>query len=50
MKNKQNLFVDLSYHFALDNIVYTELLESKRRYNMAKQLFNSGTSIGGECS
>lgn len=43
---KDNLIVDLSFDFSLKIIDYTELLESKRRYNLANQLFKSGTSIG----
>ncbi|HVG16192.1 MAG TPA: four helix bundle protein [Chitinophagaceae bacterium] len=35
----------LSFEFALQIIAYTELLESQRKYNMANQLFRSGTSI-----
>lgn len=44
--NKPNLIVDLSFEFALEIVEFTELLESKRKYNMANQLFRSGTSIG----
>lgn len=44
--NKPNLIVDLSFQFALEIVEFTELLESKRKYNMANQLFRSGTSIG----
>ncbi|MDP2388601.1 MAG: four helix bundle protein [Bacteroidota bacterium] len=44
--DKKNVIVDLTFEFALAIIEYTELLESKRRYNMANQLFRSGTSIG----
>jgi four helix bundle protein len=47
MRNdKENLIVDLTFQFALDVIEFTELLEEKRRCNMANQLFRSGTSIG----
>ena len=47
MRNdKKNLIVDLTYKFALQIIEYTELLEEKKRFNMANQLFKSGTSIG----
>ena len=45
-KNGELIIVDLSFEFALAIIEFTELLESKRRYNMANQLFRSGTSIG----
>jgi four helix bundle protein len=44
--NKPNLIVDLTFMFALKIIEYTELLELKKRWNMANQLFRSGTSIG----
>jgi four helix bundle protein len=40
------LIVDLTFQFSLKVIQFTELLESKRKYNMANQLFRSGTSIG----
>lgn len=43
---KNNLIVELTFAFSLDIIEFTELLESKRKYNLARQLFNSGTSIG----
>jgi four helix bundle protein len=47
MRNdKDNLIVNLSYKFSLDIIEFVELLESKRKYNLANQLFDSGTSIG----
>ena len=32
--------------FSLRIIEFSELLESKRKYNMANQIFRSGTSIG----
>ncbi|MES2809242.1 MAG: four helix bundle protein [Bacteroidota bacterium] len=43
---KQNLIVDLTFSFSLKIIQFTELLESKRKFNVADQLFRSGTSIG----
>ena len=46
METKPNLIVDLTFNFSLKIIYLTELLESKRKYNMANQLFRSGTSIG----
>jgi len=46
METKPNLIVDLTFNFSLKIIYFTELLESKRKYNMANQLFRSGTSIG----
>lgn len=46
MSDKPNLIVDLTFSFSLKIIAFSELLESKRKYNMANQLFKSGTSIG----
>ena len=46
MNDKPNLIVDLTFSFSLKIIEFTELLESKRKFNMANQLFRSGTSIG----
>ena len=43
---KENLIVNRTYQFSLAIIEYTELLEARKRYNLAKQLFKSGTSIG----
>lgn len=42
----ENLIVNISFQFALDVILYTEVLEQRKRFNMANQLFKSGTSIG----
>jgi len=44
--NRPNLIVDITFEFALNIIEYCELLESKKRWNLANQLFRSGTSIG----
>lgn len=46
MSDKPNLIVDLTFKFSLKTIAFTEKLESKRKFNMANQLFKSGTSIG----
>jgi four helix bundle protein len=46
MGDKPNLIVDLTFSFSLKIIVFTEMLESKKKFNMANQLFKSGTSIG----
>ena len=46
MNSKPNLIVDLTFNFAIKIIEFTELLESKKKFNMANQLFRSGTSIG----
>lgn len=43
---KDNLIVRLTFQFSLDIISFTEKLEKDRKYNLANQLFRSGTSIG----
>ncbi|MFC0516998.1 four helix bundle protein [Mucilaginibacter angelicae] len=46
MSDKPNLIVDLTFKFSLKIIEFTEELEERRKFNMANQLFRSGTSIG----
>ena len=47
MRNdKDNLIVKFSLEFALEVIEYSELLETHKKYVIAKQLLKSGTSIG----
>ena len=47
MGNKEkNLIVDLTFKFALSIVEYSELLEEKRKFVVAKQLLRSGTSVG----
>lgn len=46
MNDKPNLIVDLTFNFSLKVIRFTEELELKRKFNVANQLFRSGTSIG----
>jgi len=46
MSAKPNLIVDLTFNFSIKIIDFTEDLESRRKYNMANQLFRSGISIG----
>ena len=46
MEKKDNLIVTLSLQFALDIISFTETLQQTKKYNLANQLFRSGTSIG----
>lgn len=43
---KRNEILELSFDFALQIIVYCELLEENRKYVIARQLLKSGTSIG----
>lgn len=42
----RNVVLEKSIEFSLRIIEYSELLESKRKYVIAKQLLRSGTSIG----
>ncbi|HEY0262012.1 MAG TPA: four helix bundle protein [Chitinophagales bacterium] len=44
--NKPNLIIALTFEFSSKIIEYTELLEEKKKWNLANQLFRSGTSIG----
>src|SRR5215217_6556133 len=46
MHKEDNLIVSLTFQFSLDVIVFTEDLEKNKKYNLANQLFRSGTSIG----
>lgn len=47
MENKEkNLIVDLTFKFALSVVEYSELLEEKKKFVVAKQLLRSGTSVG----
>jgi four helix bundle protein len=47
MRNdKENIIVKKSFVFALEIIKYCELLEEKKKYIVARQLFRAGTSIG----
>jgi four helix bundle protein len=47
MRNdKDNLIVKLSFEFALGIIEYSEILESKKKFVISKQIIRSGTSVG----
>jgi four helix bundle protein len=47
MRNdRQNLIVDITFQFALNIISYSEHIKSFKKYEMASQIFRSGTSIG----
>ncbi len=47
MRNdKDNLIVKLSFDFALKIIAYSEEIRQFNRFEMASQIFRSGTSIG----
>ncbi len=43
---RRNEILDLSFEFALEIIEFSELLESNRKYVIARQILKSGTSIG----
>ena len=43
---KRNLILDLSFEFSIKLIDFCEILESHKKYVIAKQLLRSGTSIG----
>jgi four helix bundle protein len=43
---KDNLILELTFKFALDIIEFTELLESLKKFVIARQLLGCGTSIG----
>jgi four helix bundle protein len=46
MADTPNLILELTLEFSLEIIKYTEDLEKLRKFNLANQLFRSGTSIG----
>ncbi|SCW39522.1 four helix bundle protein [Mucilaginibacter sp. NFR10] len=47
MRNdKENLIVKLTFEFALNIIEFSEELEEKRKFVIARQILKSGTSIG----
>lgn len=47
MRNdKDNLIVNLTFEFALKIITYSEEIRQTNRFEMASQIFRSGTSIG----
>src|SRR5205085_11308525 len=46
IQEKDNLILKLTFQFSLDIIVFTEQLQQNKKFNLANQLFRSGTSIG----
>ena len=46
MMEKKNVILDKSFEFALAIIEFSEELENKKKFVIAKQLLKSGTSIG----
>ncbi len=43
---KKNIILELTFDFSCSIIQYSEFLNSSKRFNIAKQLFKCGTSIG----
>ncbi len=43
--DKDNLIIDLTFKFAPGIIEYCEMLESERKFVLARQLLKSGTSL-----
>ncbi len=43
---RRNVILEKSFEFALKIIEFSELLESKRKFIIAKQILRCGTSIG----
>ena len=43
---QKNIIVEKSLDFSVDIVKFCELLESNRKYVIAKQLLKSGTSVG----
>ena len=48
--NEGNVIVNLSFQFALASIAYAELLESQKKYVIARPFLKSATSIGANVS
>lgn len=47
MRNdKDNLIVRLTFDFAIDIVAFSEEIRRLNRFEMASQIFRSGTSIG----
>ncbi len=44
--HKENLIIPLALEFAIEVVKYCDVLEERRKYVIARQLFKSGTSIG----
>jgi four helix bundle protein len=43
---KENIIVKMTFEFALKIISFSEILEEKRKFIIARQLLRAGTSIG----
>jgi four helix bundle protein len=47
---KRNVVLEKSFEFALSIIEFSEQLEIKKKYVLARQILRSGTSIGANIS
>lgn len=45
-KYKENIILKLTFEFAKEIVLFTELLEKERKFTFANQILRSGTSIG----
>ncbi len=45
-KYKENIILKLTFEFAKEIVLFTELLEKDRKFTFASQILRSGTSIG----
>ncbi len=45
-EDRKNLIVEMTTQYALRIIEYVEILETERKYIIARQILKSGTSIG----
>lgn len=45
-KYKDNVILKLTFEFAVSVVLFSELLDKKSKYVIAKQILRSGTSIG----
>ena len=43
---KENLILEMTFKFSTDIIAYCDLLDEHKKFQLSKQLFKSGTSIG----
>lgn len=46
MDRKENIILTLTFNFSVQIVLYCELLETKGKYVISKQLLKAGTSIG----
>ena len=44
--DRENIIVSRTFEFSIQIIIFCELLESEKKYVVARQLLKSGTSVG----